>query len=181
MMFNPFFFQEPIYLAPNSELDVHMWRITSSKRVWYEWMAEAFVCFQKSSAGSDTINGAGQTVGTNVSQRNASGSSDVTMDIAFQNAPLTPRIAEMGLGLPSAPQQYKGHTSNGTDGSNTLSAAMVKGGEDMVRKVSSSSGQGGVGSSMGRVENHADQTHQRFKVGMSALMNTSGRSSWVGM
>lgn len=156
-----------------------MWRISSSNRVWYEWMAEAFICVSKSSAGGDATNGAGQTVGSsnNNNHRNASGSSDVTMDIAFQNAPLTPRIAEMGLGLPSC--QYRGQSSNGIDG--TLSAAMAKGGEDMVRRVSGGSGQGGIGSSMGRVENHADQTFQRFKVGMSALMNTSGRSSWVGM
>jgi len=117
--------------------------------------------------GAGLVGGQGNGGG----QRNASGSSDVTMEAAFQNAPLTPRIAEMGLGLPSGARQGDGFL--GVAG---------KGGEDMVRKTSGGSGSG-VGSSMGRVENYSEGNamYDRFKVGMSSLMNVGGRSSWVGL
>ncbi|KNZ52585.1 hypothetical protein VP01_350g1 [Puccinia sorghi] len=36
--------QEPIYCPKNSELDVHIWRLTDQvgRKVWYEWSVEAF-------------------------------------------------------------------------------------------------------------------------------------------
>lgn len=171
-----------MYLAANSELDVKMWRMSSSNRVWYEWMAESYLCIPKSghTTGPPTpTNASGSTTAT---QRNASGGSDVTMmEAAFQNAPLTPRIGEMGLGMPSATQRGNG-ASNGADGMlgvNNSNTSNNKGGEEMVRRLSGGSGYSGVASSQGRVENHADV--DRVKVGMSGLMNISGRSSWVGM
>ncbi|CED84658.1 Protein kinase inhibitor [Phaffia rhodozyma] len=38
-------FREPLFLPSNSELDVHVWRLTDSRsrKVWYEWHAEAFL------------------------------------------------------------------------------------------------------------------------------------------
>ena len=170
-------FKDPIYLAADSELDVKMWRMSSSNRVWYEWMAESYLCIPK--AGSATGPPTPTVPGSAPNQRNASGSSDVTMEAAFQNAPLTPRIAEMGLGMPSAPQ--RGANGNGGDG--MLGVSGSKGGEEMVRRLSGGSGHSGMASSQGRVENHLDYNAavDRVKVGMSALMNTSGRSSWVGM
>ncbi|KAF8322644.1 PRMT5-domain-containing protein [Clavulina sp. PMI_390] len=36
-------FKEPIYLPSNSELEVSMWRLTDTRKVWYEWCAEAFL------------------------------------------------------------------------------------------------------------------------------------------
>ncbi|MCO5608374.1 hypothetical protein L7F22_062583 [Adiantum nelumboides] len=88
-------FKEPIHLAANSELDVHMWRLSCNKRVWYEWMAQAYICIPKAFSPSPVLAG-GHAGG----QRNASGNSDGPMDAAFQNAPLTPRFAEVGLGMP---------------------------------------------------------------------------------
>ncbi|POV94980.1 hypothetical protein PSTT_16544 [Puccinia striiformis] len=42
----PMFFplKEPIYCPKNSELDVHLWRLTDQvgRKVWYEWSVEAF-------------------------------------------------------------------------------------------------------------------------------------------
>lgn len=42
----PMFFplKEPIYCPKNSELDVHIWRLTDQvgRKVWYEWSVEAF-------------------------------------------------------------------------------------------------------------------------------------------
>lgn len=35
--------QEPLYLPSNAELHVHMWRLTNTRQVWYEWYVEAFL------------------------------------------------------------------------------------------------------------------------------------------
>lgn len=42
----PMFFplRDPLYVPPNSELEVHMWRLSDERRVWYEWSAEVFLC-----------------------------------------------------------------------------------------------------------------------------------------
>jgi protein arginine N-methyltransferase 5 len=32
-----------MYLPANSELDVYMWRLTDTHKVWYEWIAESFL------------------------------------------------------------------------------------------------------------------------------------------
>ncbi|KZO90669.1 PRMT5-domain-containing protein [Calocera viscosa TUFC12733] len=41
----PFYFplKDPLYLPANAELDVHLWRMTSRQKVWYEWYAESFL------------------------------------------------------------------------------------------------------------------------------------------
>lgn len=36
-------FREPLYLPSNSELRVSIWRVTTERRVWYEWHAESFL------------------------------------------------------------------------------------------------------------------------------------------
>ncbi|KAG8688974.1 methyltransferase protein [Ceratobasidium sp. 395] len=36
-------FKEPLYLPANSELDVYMWRLTDTQKVWYEWIGESFL------------------------------------------------------------------------------------------------------------------------------------------
>ncbi|KAG9045040.1 methyltransferase protein [Tulasnella sp. UAMH 9824] len=40
----PLFFplREPVYVPANAELDVHLWRLTDKRKVWYEWFVEAF-------------------------------------------------------------------------------------------------------------------------------------------
>jgi protein arginine N-methyltransferase 5 len=61
-------FQEPLYLPSNSELDVHIWRLTDSRsrKVWYEWHAEAFLPLPSSalhnlsSPSLGVVNGFGQ-------------------------------------------------------------------------------------------------------------------------
>ena len=35
--------QTPMYLPDNCELDVSMWRRSSERKVWYEWMVEGYV------------------------------------------------------------------------------------------------------------------------------------------
>jgi len=36
-------FREPLYLPSNSELRVSIWRVTTERKVWYEWHAESFL------------------------------------------------------------------------------------------------------------------------------------------
>ncbi|MBW0491696.1 hypothetical protein O181_031411 [Austropuccinia psidii MF-1] len=55
-MFFPF--KEPIYCPKDSELDIHLWRLTDhvGRKVWYEWSAEAFkVDYQKKIKSIPTI------------------------------------------------------------------------------------------------------------------------------
>ncbi|KAI9722059.1 MAG: hypothetical protein M1812_002019 [Candelaria pacifica] len=51
----------PIYLPDNSELEVNIWRQTDDRKVWYEWMVEAFV-----------ILGEGKRVGLGASELHSS-------------------------------------------------------------------------------------------------------------
>ncbi|KAI0153214.1 protein arginine N-methyltransferase [Xylariaceae sp. FL1272] len=41
----PIFFplKQPLYLPPDAELEVSMWRQTDDAKVWYEWMVEAYL------------------------------------------------------------------------------------------------------------------------------------------
>jgi len=40
----PIFFplKKPIYLPDNSEVDISIWRMSSERKVWYEWIVESF-------------------------------------------------------------------------------------------------------------------------------------------
>lgn len=96
-------FREPIYLPANSELDVHMWRMTSSDRVWYEWSAEAFLPLSMS----------GLELGTKGQQQQQQRplSLDASSSVGsngtaaeqhnFSNALNTPRIPSVSLGQPA--------------------------------------------------------------------------------
>jgi type II protein arginine methyltransferase len=35
--------KNPLYFPDDSELEVSIWRQTDDRKVWYEWMVEAFV------------------------------------------------------------------------------------------------------------------------------------------
>ncbi|KAI0661471.1 PRMT5-domain-containing protein [Cubamyces menziesii] len=50
----PLFFplKEPLYLPADSELTVSLWRLTDTRKVWYEWFAEAFLPVPSSSVHS---------------------------------------------------------------------------------------------------------------------------------
>jgi protein arginine N-methyltransferase 5 len=36
-------FQNPLYFPDDAELEVSIWRQTDDRKVWYEWLVEAFV------------------------------------------------------------------------------------------------------------------------------------------
>nr|CAG8442217.1 14819_t:CDS:10 [Entrophospora candida] len=45
----PIFFplKTPIYLPKNSNLDIHFWRLTNNKKVWYEWSTDSQLLLNK--------------------------------------------------------------------------------------------------------------------------------------
>ncbi|KAL9933191.1 hypothetical protein V8E36_007909 [Tilletia maclaganii] len=152
----PIFFplREPLYLPAGSELEVNMWRLTTMRRVWYEWCAEVYLPLSSdtrvsSSSGPTTLGGGTPTTagaGTNVSRFSvASSSADggatgsgtgTGTNTAFQNAPGTPSLPDHGGQLDPA-------------------------------------GPGGVGGEASAV--------RRIKTGFSGLCNPGGRSSWIGL
>ncbi|PIL29772.1 hypothetical protein GSI_07977 [Ganoderma sinense ZZ0214-1] len=50
----PLFFplKDPLYLPADAELTVSLWRLTDTRKVWYEWFAEAFLPVPSSSVSS---------------------------------------------------------------------------------------------------------------------------------
>lgn len=44
--------QDPLYLPADAELTVSLWRLTDTRKVWYEWFAEAFLPVPSSSVSS---------------------------------------------------------------------------------------------------------------------------------
>ena len=51
--------QQPMYVPDNSIMVVHMWRHTDDRKVWYEWMVEAFIWDRGYSRGPSTAEGKG--------------------------------------------------------------------------------------------------------------------------
>lgn len=94
-------FREPIYLPANSELDVHMWRLTSSDRVWYEWNAEAFLPLSLATL-EDGVKQQQRPLSLDASSSIGSNGTASAMSTAdqhnFSNAPNTPRIPSVSLG-----------------------------------------------------------------------------------
>ena len=43
IMLTKIFVQSPLYFPDDSELEVSIWRQTDDRKVWYEWLVEAFV------------------------------------------------------------------------------------------------------------------------------------------
>ncbi|EPQ31570.1 uncharacterized protein PFL1_00903 [Pseudozyma flocculosa PF-1] len=148
-------FKDPLYLPPNSELDVHMWRQSGNGRVWYEWCAESFMPLPGDAvrAIQATANATGHS--TTAISAAQSGGAAATLGAAaaegpnnFANAPATPRI-------PSGPAPPPADAT--ATGPVLLSSPLSS---------LSSGGGGGV---------------VRVKTGMTALHNPGGRSSWIGL
>ncbi|PWZ01107.1 PRMT5-domain-containing protein [Testicularia cyperi] len=155
-------FKDPLYLPANSELDVHMWRLTSQDRVWYEWCAESFLPLSISSVeggkqlhlqgASGSGSGAARplsldassSVGSNGTAALSSGDQN-----NFANALNTPRIPSISLPGQSAPE----HTA-----------------------AAPSANHGGLQPSA-----VASAPVTRVKIGMTSLHNPGGRSSWIGL
>lgn len=119
MSWFPLYFplRDPLFLATESELDVSLWRMTSNDRVWYEWMAQAFVTTVKptraTSMGMESDSGhtlqqqhhqKQSSAGAQQQPQRSNGHVRFEQDglltpglDAFQNAPNTPRLSDVAL------------------------------------------------------------------------------------
>lgn len=125
----PMFFplKEPLYVPAGAELDVHLWRLTSGRKMWYEWSVEVFLNISVPAVGGvggstsrpastqlGQDGGAGQGLGLNLgagstdsappqihlngaNPSSASTHSSSTAAGAFTNATHTPRIPSLRL------------------------------------------------------------------------------------
>lgn len=171
-------FSTPLYCPPGAELDVHMWRMTTERRVWYEWYAEAFIPLPAAYGAASTAarTGAydspypgyaspGQFDGAPASERSPS---------AFQNAPATPALLaaqQLDHTTPHAGSPLGTHLARASSGMGIV----------MSPRLSTGSATSGVTSPpLEQLPYHARQT-MRIKTNMSALMNPGGRSSWLSL
>ncbi|SPO21827.1 related to protein arginine N-methyltransferase [Ustilago trichophora] len=91
-------FRDPIYLPANSELDVHMWRMTSSDRVWYEWCGESFLPLSVASLEGGVIKQQHPGRPLSLDASSSIGSNGTAAEQhTFSNAPHTPRIPSVSL------------------------------------------------------------------------------------
>lgn len=95
----PFFFpfRTPLYVPANSELDVHMWRLTDNKHVWYEWSAEAYMLLDTIHGQSSTTMLSPQGHAVPIFQDESHQSDSLP---PFSNAPHTPMMPSTGVMSP---------------------------------------------------------------------------------
>lgn len=107
-MFFPF--RTPLYVPAQSELDVHMWRLTDNTSVWYEWSAEAHILLDAAPANANNsafapLRGASPLVFHDESRQSDSLP-------PFSNAPTTPMMpSSTVLGTNVAPSPAEASTS----------------------------------------------------------------------
>ena len=90
-------FRTPLYVPANSELDVHMWRLTDNKHVWYEWSAEAFMLLDTLHGQSSTTVLSPQGHALPMFQDESNHSDSLP---PFTNAPHTPMMPFTGVMSP---------------------------------------------------------------------------------
>ncbi|PWN29173.1 PRMT5-domain-containing protein [Jaminaea rosea] len=161
----PIFFplKEPLYVPADGEVDVHLWRLTKGRRVWYEWSCEVFLNLPPTPGQGSAAAGAGGTGNKRASaiQFSEPGRESPLLGAgdpgAFANAPHTPRMPSIAL-----PADGPG------GGGGSVDRATFNGSAQGRNTPTPSAGA-------------AAAKARRIKVGMSSLANPSGRSSWVGM
>ncbi|PWN52296.1 PRMT5-domain-containing protein [Violaceomyces palustris] len=179
-------FKDPLYLPANSELDVHMWRLSGNNRVWYEWCAESFLPLPAdlvySMAGKTSINSSGDSHSTISTHMGPTPSNDVQVGQSqiygstnFMNAPGTPRIPSSSLPSDhvrnrdaSGGSSYVGNSNPGGAGGANRSPVVGASGAGSFSPNLTTPGAGGGGIT-------------RVKIGMTGLHNPNGRSSWIGL
>jgi protein arginine N-methyltransferase 5 len=90
-------FKDPLYLPSGSELDVHIWRLTDprTRKVWYEWHAEAFLPLP-ASAMVQPPNGTAR-VASGTSYMSAPGGQPSPMMDAQYSPNTQPRSSSIGM------------------------------------------------------------------------------------
>lgn len=178
---SPFFlpFSEPLYVPSGSELDVHLWRMAASRRIWYEWYAESYlpvptVCIVPTVEAQTTFKHpplsrqctpAGERLHHADKRRSHSPSiysnADTPMVLSRCNTP-TASGSALGLDLYS-------RMAHSAPGSRIVSDHH----REHRRTWSTSSGSTSPSST-------SSSTITRVKTNMTSLMNPGGRSSWLG-
>ncbi|CAO1618171.1 unnamed protein product [Sympodiomycopsis kandeliae] len=172
--------KEPLYVPGGSEVDVHLWRLTSDKKVWYEWVIESFLNIPVSTGHrAATTSRPGSSMSNN--QETGIPTTGLGLNLSSSSQPPPPSIPQVHF-TDSSPTN--GHETNsiGIGGGEFLNAMhtpripSVKLEED--KRFSQASSQ----PSSNRMVNRQDMAAvQRVKIGMSSLQNPNGRSHWVGM
>ncbi|KAK0562704.1 hypothetical protein OC844_002559 [Tilletia horrida] len=158
----PIFFplREPLYLPAGSELEVNMWRLTTTRRVWYEWCAEVYLPLSGPALGPTTLSSSsgGAAAGAGASGAGAGGSGS-------------------GSGSGSTVNPRLSVASTATDGSNAFQNAP---GTPLLPDHAPGGG-AGVEAGAGGGGGGGDASVRRIKTGFSGLCNPGGRSSWIGL
>ena len=207
----PFFFplREPLYVPDNSELEVHLWRLTDDKRVWYEWSAEVFLCLEQGNV-PPTPAAADDSASLRESAT-ASVIADTTpSQQPFTNAPETPMMPSSSVVSSNA--TLDGHTSGlglatgapasaGSSGTPSGAAPAVPGASatfpgaspavpaaSASPAVPSTTVSPAVPSAVvspavpsAAVSPAPPRPTRRVKVGQTSLMNAGAHGSWIGI
>lgn len=195
----PMFFplKEPLYVPGGAQVDVHLWRMTTGRKVWYEWSLEVFLNVghlvaaapnasprSRPVSTSDNVAGAEQRpaagLGLNLGDTGApqihlnggggggGPASTGTNSAAFANAMHTPRIPSVRLEGEDGGPGGRSFSQNSSGVNSILSH--TGGGGNNHRLSTGSTATVVRGGATGRI-----------KIGMSSLQNPNGRSHWVGM
>ncbi|CAO1613135.1 unnamed protein product [Parajaminaea phylloscopi] len=175
--------KEPLFVPADGELEVHLWRLTKGRKVWYEWSCEVYLNVQHAVAGG----GGGASAGNGTASKRASAIQFVEPTAAaapagrespmlgtgewapggsaFANAPHTPRIPSVAL-----PSDHHDDLFSRRGGS-----------VPTQRQASSASAASATANARASPLPPYPVKATRVKIGMSSLQNPNGRSSWVGM
>ncbi|KAL4402266.1 protein-arginine N-methyltransferase [Malassezia pachydermatis] len=152
-MFFPF--REPLYVPARCEMDVHMWRLTDERRVWYEWSAEAYLRLEVSmppsaptSLMSPPLGAISSPVPASMTSADDSRQISASDIIPFRNAPDTPMAPSTATMGPPA-----------TDPDTSASSL----------------GRGVAAIALPTIT----PTANRVKIGQTELMNAGARGSWL--
>ncbi|KAE8266587.1 hypothetical protein A4X09_0g5760 [Tilletia walkeri] len=149
----PIFFplREPLYLPAASELEINMWRLTTTRKVWYEWCAEVFLPLAGSRGAGPTTIGTSTAAGATSGAAGGGGGGNPRFSIASTD------------GASSIASGTTGGVGGGGGGGNAFQNAPHT---PSLPEHAGSEGEDGV---------------RRIKTGFSGLCNPGGRSSWIGL
>lgn len=156
-----------------------MWRLTASRRVWYEWSAEVFLPLPSSLSGASgrvSPSSSGNQGHPPSSTSSDSSTTTSTVDTsAFQNAPGTPRMPTTPL-MDGPPPPTASSNNGNSMGPPPLPAHVLQAQAQAARKQQQQQQQ-----HLSIQVPPQSTSIVRIKTGMTGLMNPGGRSSWIGL
>jgi protein arginine N-methyltransferase 5 len=113
--------QDPLYLPPDSELHVDIWRLTDRRKVWYEWSAQSFLAIPQIQPNdllrsiSPFVQASGEDVGSESDskqslkvQTNSSMVESVSQHLASEDSPTLVKIGQTALHNPCGRSSWIG-------------------------------------------------------------------------